>query len=149
MRESSEVSRQAIFKSASGESIFPDAFMRGSRLPDPFASDQSRVSEHADGGAEDSLHTGISTPPRLLHDGGRSNDAPHTPLPRRQRHLIDAQDQSPSVRTAERRSKRKPSSPANIEGGWEHINAREATYGGGVSAASAGSPWANNPRSFV
>lgn len=150
VRSSSIVSpRTDVAPDRSGSVPSLDSIVRGSDLPDPFVNDRSEALIGADVFTANTSHVGITTPPRLSSNGDRYNDRPRTPMPRLQRNFINDQGESPNVRAAERYPKHKPSSPANIEGGYEYIDARDATYGGHVSAESAGSPWANNPRSFA
>lgn len=126
-----------------------DAFIRGSDLPDPFISTGTKATRARENSPAGPHHVNIPSFSRGLRNDGETDDAPNTPMPRRQRDIANAQDLSPSAQVAERRSKRKPFSPANIEGGWEYVDAQEATYGGEVPAGSAASLWANKPRSFA
>jgi hypothetical protein len=140
VRDSSMVPPQAaITPERSGSAANPDIFVRGSALSDPFTSNQTPANPP---------QVGISTPPRRPSQGEQAGNAPRTPVTLSRRGDASADD-SPSARVAERRSKRRPFSPVNIEGGYEYINAEDARYEGDVSAASAGSPWIYNPRSFA
>ncbi|KAF3040380.1 hypothetical protein E8E11_003376 [Didymella keratinophila] len=112
-------------------------------IPKPSLKSPSGIANET---AVDSINVWFS---HLPHNDGRNKKPPRTPKPHRQQNLVDEQDESTTVRAVRRRFKGKILSPANIEGGYEHIDARDATYGGDVSAVSAGSPRANNPGSFA
>lgn len=126
-----------------------NAFIRGSDLVDPFISTGIEATRARENSPACPHSVNIPSLSRGLRNDGRTDDAPSTPMPRHQRDIVNAQDMSPSAQVAERRSKRKPFNPANIEGGWEYVDAQEATYGGEVAAGSAASPWANSPRAFA
>lgn len=68
---------------------------------------------------------------------------------RHQRELITAQDESLTEQASKRRIQQRPTSPADIEGGYDDVVPEKIRYSGDVPAGRAGSLWTGEIRSLA
>lgn len=87
--------------------------------------------------------------PRTSSRQFNEHGPPVTPMHRHQRELITAQDESRTEQASKRRIQQRPTSPADIEGGYEYVVPEKIRYSGDVPASRAGSLWTGEIRSLA